>query len=98
MRAFLWAVLGKDCIRTRQYRTESDVIQDTLFGFFLQKGGLKCDSVKQENDSETFQKVGFWNSISAAFDKPIRVVVRTKLVIFNSKLIKACRDYMSTLT
>ena len=82
----------------RQDRTESDVIQDTLFGFFLQKGGLKCDSVKQENDSETFQKVGFWNSISAAFDKPIRVVVRTKLVIFNSKLIKACRDYTSTLT
>ena len=42
MRAFSWTALGKGCIRIRQNRTESDVIQDTLFCFFLQKGGLKC--------------------------------------------------------
>ena len=34
----------KRCIRMRQDRAESDVIQDTLFGFFSEKGGLKCDS------------------------------------------------------
>ena len=42
MRAFSWAALGKGCIRIRQNRAESEVIQETLFGFFLQKGGLKC--------------------------------------------------------
>jgi len=31
MRAFLWAALGKDCIRMRQSRAESEVIQETLF-------------------------------------------------------------------
>jgi hypothetical protein len=38
MRAFLWAALGKGCIRMRQDRAESEVIQETLFGFFLKKG------------------------------------------------------------
>jgi hypothetical protein len=31
MRAFLWAALGKDCIRMRHSRAESEVIQETLF-------------------------------------------------------------------
>ena len=31
MRAFSWAMLGKGCIRMRQDRAESDVVQDTLF-------------------------------------------------------------------
>ena len=39
MRAFLWAALGKGCIRMRQDRAESEVIQETLFGFFYEKGG-----------------------------------------------------------
>ena len=42
MRAFSWVALGKGCIRMRQDRAESDVVQDTLFGFFSEKGGLKC--------------------------------------------------------
>jgi len=35
---------------------------------------------------------------SDAFDKPIRVVARIQLVIFNNKLVKAYRDYTSKLT
>ena len=31
MRAFLWAALGKDCIRMRQDSAKSEVIQNTLF-------------------------------------------------------------------
>ena len=31
MRAFLWTALGKGCIRMRQSRAESEVIQETLF-------------------------------------------------------------------
>ena len=31
MRAFSWAAFGKGCIRMRQDRAESDVVQDTLF-------------------------------------------------------------------
>ena len=49
MRAFSWAMLGKGCIRMRQDRTEHDVVQDTLFGFFMKKRGLKCDSGRREN-------------------------------------------------
>ena len=49
MRAFSWAMLGKGCIRMRQDRAESDVVQDALFGFFSEKGGLKCDSGRREN-------------------------------------------------
>ena len=54
MRAFSWAALGKDCIRMRQDRAESEVIQDTLFGFFSEKGGLKCDSARRENYIKAF--------------------------------------------
>ena len=49
MRAFSWAALGKGCIRIRQDRAESDVVQDTLFGFFSEKGGLKCYGGRREN-------------------------------------------------
>ena len=41
MQAFSWAALGKGCIRIRQDRAESDVIQDTLFMFFSAKRGLE---------------------------------------------------------
>jgi len=54
MRAFSWVALGKGCIRMRQDRAERDVVQDTLFGFFSEKGGLKCDSVRRENCNKAF--------------------------------------------
>ena len=76
----------------RQDRAESEVIQDTLFGFFSEKGGLKCDSGRRENCSKAFQWLGVGNSRNDACDKPIRVVIRTQLVIFNNKLVKAYRD------
>ena len=41
MRAFSWAALGKGCIRIRQGRAESEVIQETLFGFFSAKRGIE---------------------------------------------------------
>jgi hypothetical protein len=33
----------------RQDRAESEVIQETLFGFFSEKGGLKCYGARREN-------------------------------------------------
>ena len=54
MRAFLWAALGKGCIRMRQDRAESEVIQETLFGFFSEKGGLKCYGGRRENCNKAF--------------------------------------------
>lgn len=38
MRAFLWAALGKDCIRMRQDRAKSEVIRTHFSDFFLKKG------------------------------------------------------------
>ena len=76
MRAFSWAALGKGCIRMRQDRAESDVVQDTLFGFFSEKGGLKCDSVRRENYNKAFRWLGSENSRGGACDKLIRAVFR----------------------
>ena len=88
----------KRCIRMRQDRAESDVIQDTLFGFFSEKGGLKCDSGRRENCNKAFKWLGSENSRGGACDKLIRAVVRIQLVRFNNRLIKACRSYTSKLT
>ena len=54
MRAFSWAAFGKGCITMRQDRAESDVVQDTLFGFFSEKGGLKCYGGRRENCTKAF--------------------------------------------
>ena len=69
MRTFLWVALGKGCIRMRQDRAESDVVQDTLFGFFSEKGGLKCDSVRRENYNKAFKWLGSRNFRGGAYDK-----------------------------
>jgi len=76
MRAFSWAALGKDCIRMRQYRAERDVVQETLFGVFSEKGGLKCDGGRQENCTKAFKWLGSENSRGGACHKLIRAVVR----------------------
>ena len=98
MRAFLWVALGKGCIRMRQDRAERDVVQDTLFGFFSEKGGLKCDSVRRENYNKAFRWLGSENSRGGACDKLIRAVFRIQLVRLNNRLVKACRGYTSKLT
>ena len=82
----------------RQDRAESDVVQDTLFGFFSEKGGLKCDSVRRENYNKAFRWLGSENSRGGACHKLIRAVVRMQLVRLNNRLVKAYRGYTSKLT
>ena len=69
MRAFSWAAFGKGCITMRQDRAESDVVQDTLFGFFSEKGGLKCYGGRRENCTKAYKWLGSENYRGGAYDK-----------------------------
>ena len=81
----------------RQDRAESEVIKNTLFGFFSENGGLKCYGGRRENDNKVFRWLGSENSIGGACHKLIRVVVRMQLVRLSNRLVKACHGYTSKM-